>query len=118
MSELDDLLDPGVKDTTNSSQNVVGSALPNATATLALGIISIVGCFLYAIPGLICGIIAVAIHSKDKKLYQSDPASFEVSYKNAKAGFICAIIGLSLSALYLILLIFVFGVFFTAVSRF
>ena len=118
MSELDDLLDPGVKDTTNSSQNVVGSALPNATATLALGIISIVGCFLYAILGLICGIIAVAIHSKDKKLYQSDPARFEVSYKNAKAGFICAIIGLSLSALYLILLIFVFGVFFTAVSRF
>ena len=33
--------------------------LPNATAVLVLGIISIVGCFCYGIIGLILGIIAL-----------------------------------------------------------
>ena len=115
MSELDDLLDPSVK---NTSSNTAGSTLPNASATLALGIISIVGCILYGIPGLICGIIALSIHKKDKALYQSDPSRFEQSYKNAKAGFICAIIGTSLSALYLLVILFVFVFALNTVSRF
>ena len=41
--------------------------LPNATAVLVLGIISIVGCFCYGIVGLICGIIALILASKAKK---------------------------------------------------
>lgn len=44
--------------------------LPNATATLVLGIISIVTCWLYGVPGLICGIIALVLFAKDKKIYQ------------------------------------------------
>ena len=109
MSELDDLLDPGYKQ--NGPQySGSGDRLPNANATLTLGIISIVGCFLYGIPGLICGIIAMAIHRSDKKLYNSDPARFQDSYKNAKAGFVCAIIGTSLSAAYV--LVGVFALFF------
>lgn len=106
MSELDDLLDPGVK---NNEQGYSGSGdgkLPNAVATLVLGIISIVGCVLYGIPGLICGIIALAIHSKDKKIYKSDKQHYANSFKTAQAGFICAIIGTSLSAIYLIIVLF------------
>lgn len=103
--ELDDLLDPSIKSTTTGS-SISGDKLPNANATLTLGIISIVGCVLYAIPGLVCGIIALALHKKDKEIYKSDPARFEMSYKNAKAGFVCGIIGTSLSALYILFLLF------------
>ena len=106
MSELDDLLDPNVKD---SSTNYGGNSnLPNATATLVLGILSIVGCFLYGLPGLICGIIALFLHGKDKRMFTENPKRYEASFKNAKAGFICAIIGISLSVLYiLIFLVFI-----------
>ncbi|MFT3945982.1 MAG: hypothetical protein QM763_03325 [Agriterribacter sp.] len=43
--------------------------LPNASAVLALGIISIVGCCCYGIPGVICAIIALVLYGKDAKLY-------------------------------------------------
>ncbi len=110
MSDNNDLLDPT---TTVNSNYGNQRPLPNATATLVLGICSIVGCAIYGIPGLICGIIALVLHQKDKKMYQSSPKSYEMSFKNAKAGFICAVIGTSLSAIYflffLIVIVFAFG---------
>jgi hypothetical protein len=80
--------------------------LPNATACLVLGIISIVTCFLYAIPGLICGIIGLYLYGKDNKIYQADPSSYQHSYKNLKAGYVCSLIGTILSGLYLLAIIF------------
>lgn len=78
-------------------------ALPNATGVLVLGIISIVGCFCYGIVGLVCGIIAVALSVKANALYIQNPSLYtESSFKNMKAGRVCAIIGLSLSTLYVI----------------
>lgn len=100
MSELDDLLDPGIKE---GNGPIIGQkALPNATAVLTLGIISIVGCFLVAIPGIICGVIALSLYPKDKRMYELNPDLYSDSYKNSKAGFVCAIIGTSLSSLYAI----------------
>lgn len=88
--------------------------LPNATAVLVLGIVSIVGCFCYGIVGLICGTIALVLYGKDKKLYALNPGAYTASsYNNLKSGRICAIIGLSLSALYILSLIvtlIIFGV--------
>ena len=100
---MDEILDN--KDT--RSMFTGEKSLPNATATLVLGIISIATCWLYAIPGLACGIIALVLFSKDKKIYQEDPASYNASFKNAKAGQVCAIIGLCLSALMFIYFIVV-----------
>ena len=80
-------------------------SLPNSTAVLVLGIISIVGCFCYGVVGLITAIIAIVLHKKDKELYETNPSAYEASFKNSKAGNICAIIGLSLSAIYLIIII-------------
>lgn len=78
--------------------------LPNATAVLVLGIISIVGCFCYGITGVICAIIALVLAGKDKKLYAGNPEMYTPSsLKNLNAGRTCAIIGLSLSALYFIM---------------
>ncbi len=80
--------------------------LPNATAVLVMGILSIVTCFCYGVIGLILGIIAIVLASKDKKLYSLSPEIFtQASFKNLNAGRICAIIGLILSALYLIFMI-------------
>lgn len=84
----------------------VQKPLPNATAILVLGIIGIVGCFCYGVPGLICSIIAMVLFSKDKKLYEASPELYtEASFKNAKSGRICAIIGISLSILYMLIII-------------
>lgn len=105
MSEYDDLLDPGVKD---SPSSVVGDKLPNANAVLTLGILSIAGCLLYYVPGLICGIIALSMYPKVKRQYLEDPARFQESFKNAKGGYICAIIGTSLAAFCILIVALAF----------
>lgn len=78
--------------------------LPNATATLVLGILSIISCFCYGILGLILAIIALAISSKSVRMYKQDPDKYE-GYGNLKAGRVTAIIGLVLSSLYFIFFI-------------
>lgn len=83
------------------------ATLPNATGALVLGIISIATCWLYAIPGLVCGIIALSLHSKDKKIYLTNSVKYEQSYKTSRAGYICGIVGVSLSALMLLYVIIV-----------
>jgi hypothetical protein len=92
--------------TTNSGDSHP-QALPNATAVLVLGILSIVTCWLYAIPGIILGIIALTLHKSDKALYETNKAKYQASFTNSNAGKICAIIGLSLSALFLIYVLFI-----------
>jgi M penetrans paralogue family 26 len=83
-------------------------ALPNGTTVLVLGIIGIVGCFCYGIVGLICSIIAIVLGSKDLKLYAANPGAYTPSsLSNLKAGRICAIIGLSLSILYFLFIVFI-----------
>jgi hypothetical protein len=90
--------------------------LPNGTATLVLGIISIVGCFCYGTVGLICGIIALVLYGKDKRLYAANPSAYTPgSYGNLKSGRICAIIGLSLSAVYLVVIIIYLIIFGAAI---
>ena len=80
--------------------------LPNATAVLVLGIISIVVCFCYGIIGLICGIIAMVLASKAKTLLDLNPDMYsEGSVKNMKAGRTCALIGIILSSLYMLFII-------------
>ncbi|HAF28743.1 MAG TPA: hypothetical protein DCG75_06810 [Bacteroidales bacterium] len=76
--------------------------LPNATAVLVLGILSIVTCWCIGIPGLVMGIIAIVLSGKSKTLYNENPANYsEASYKNLNAGRVCAIIGTVLSSIYL-----------------
>ncbi|MDT8308367.1 MAG: CCC motif membrane protein [Bacteroidales bacterium] len=80
--------------------------LPNSTGVLVLGILSIVGCFCYGIVGLILGIIALIMSSQAKRVYDANPKAYlPSSYNNLKAGNICAIIGVVLSALYIVFVI-------------
>lgn len=81
-------------------------SVPNSTAVLVLGIISIVGCFCYGIIGLILGIIALVLAGKGLKMYNENPSLYTVaSLKNLKAGKVCAIVGLCLSAVYIVIII-------------
>lgn len=83
--------------------------LPNSVGILVLGICSIVFCWCYGIIGLICGIIALVLATKAKRLYTENPTEFtESSYKNMNAGRICAIIGMILSGIYVLYVIFIF----------
>ena len=76
--------------------------LPNATAALVLGIISIVGAFCYGI-GIILGIIGLVLANKDKKLIDANPDTFsQGSVSNLRAGRICSIIGIVVGAIFLI----------------
>ncbi len=89
-----------------SNNNPGAAQLPNATATLVLGILSIVICF-------ICGIIALVISNKDMDMYKADPGLYsESSYNSIKAGRICAIVGISLQLVGLLfyILIILFAV--------
>jgi hypothetical protein len=105
---MDDILDgKGTQSDFNGTKT-----LPNATATLVLGIVSIATCWLYGIIGLVCGIIAIVLYNKDKKLYLENPVAYHHSYKNSKGGYVCGIIGICLSAfmiIYIAVILIVIG---------
>ena len=75
--------------------------LPNATIVLVLGIVPIVTCCCFAgLLGIICGVVAVVLAQSATNLYVSNPGKYtEGSYKNMNAGKVCAWIGLVLSAI-------------------
>lgn len=80
--------------------------LPNSVGVLVLGILSIVFCWCYGIIAVILGIIAIVLAGQAEKIYQANPQMYSVSsYKNMRAGKICAIIGLSLGSLWFVIFI-------------
>jgi len=96
-----------ILDTGTSAGRVGTEKLPNSTGVLVLGIISIVLCGLI---GAICGIIALSMSSTATRVYDEDPMRYdEASFKQMKAGRVCAIIGLSLFGLFIIVLVAVLG---------
>ncbi len=86
--------------------------LPNATAVLVLGILSLVFCWCYGFVGLVLGILAVVIASNPRKAYLEHPEEYtEVSYKNLNAGRICGIVGICVAlAVVVFVIMFVLGV--------
>ncbi len=99
MSDQQNLLTP------NFNQAPV---LPNATAALVLGIISIVGAFCYGI-GIILGIIGLVLANKDRKLIEANPDVFSPgSISNLRAGRICSIIGIVVGTIFLIAIVLYF----------
>jgi hypothetical protein len=79
--------------------------LPNSTAVLVLGIVSIVGVLCtQGILGVILGIIGLVLASTPMRLMKENPERYtESSMKNLKAGRICSIIGVSLGGAFLLL---------------
>ena len=95
-------------------QEGVIQPLPNSTAVLVLGIVSIVAVFCtYGILGIALGIIGLVLSGRPMKLYTDNPEAYtEASFKNLKAGKICSIIGLSLGGLFVLLgILAIIGIF-------
>jgi uncharacterized membrane protein YvbJ len=99
-------IQPTQEQSTRTTNSEGSKSLPNTTVILSLGIISIATFWLYGILGLIFGIIALVLFKKDKAIYMSNPHAYGASFKNAKAGKVCAIIGVTLSGLMLLYFIF------------
>ncbi len=79
--------------------------LPNSTASLVLGIFSIVTCWCYGLPGIIMGVIGLLLGNKAVKTHNEDPELYE-GIGNAKAGKVISIIGLILSLVTIGLMIY------------
>jgi len=87
----------------NSNFSSFQQNLPNATAALVLGILSIVGAICYGIFGVILGIIGLVLANKDRKLYESDPGLYAAaSYSTSNAGRVCSIIGVVIGGIFLL----------------
>ena len=84
----------------NGNGNFIPTNLPNATAVLVLGILSIVGCCFYGV-GIVFAIIALVLASKDAKLYKANPAAYS-NYSTLNTGRILAIIGIVMFMLSII----------------
>ena len=85
--------------------------LPNSTAILVLGIVSIVGVLCtQGLLGIILGIIGLVLSGAPMRMYKENPDAYtEASIKNLKAGRICSIIGVSLGgALLLMVMLLIF----------
>lgn len=74
--------------------------LPNSTTSLVLGILSIVTCWCYGLPGIILGVIGFILGNKSIKEHNEDPYLYE-GIGNAKAGKITSLIGVILSILFI-----------------
>jgi len=75
--------------------------LPNSTLILIFGILSIIGCCCYGIPGAVFGIIALVMSKRAKEIYSANPEQY-TGYQNVKIGRILSIIGLVLLGLSII----------------
>jgi M penetrans paralogue family 26 len=107
---------PGMKADAGSgtSQGNWSDALPDSTAVLVLGILSIIGSFCYGIVGLILGIIALAMASRPERLYKQNPDKYSPSsISNLKAGKVCGIIGTALSGVIILIMLIVFAAAFS-----
>ncbi len=92
--------------------NTQQETLPNATTALVLGILSLIFCFAYGVPGLILGIIGLVLANKDRALYNINPTAYSKnSYNNSNAGRVCSIIGICLSLVFILFVaaILIFG---------
>jgi len=84
-------------------QPTIQQSVPYSTSVLVLGIISIVGCWCFGIPGVVCGIIALTQSTKGRTAYNLNPGKYSSgSLKNLNAGRVCSIIGLCLSGIVFI----------------
>lgn len=83
--------------------------LPNAVLIIILGILSIITCCFWGI-GVILGLIALFLAIKATKIYKENPQGYD-NYSNITIGKVLAIIGIVLSSLVLLYLIWILTTF-------
>lgn len=81
--------------------------LPNATAVLILGILSVPTCFCYGIIGLVLSIVALVLAHGDQKLLNDDRDGVYRNYSTLVVGRVFASIGLVLSAVFFAMVVYI-----------
>ncbi len=85
-------------------------ALPGASNTLTMGILSVVGALVCCGPfAVIFSIIGLNSAKKAQRLYDENPGAY-TGYESVKTGRVLCYVGLALSLVMLVLLILYFGV--------
>jgi sulfite exporter TauE/SafE len=77
--------------------------LPNATAVLIMGILSLLMCFCYC-TGFIFGIVGLVLAKSDMKKYRENPDAY-TNFQALNIGRILSIIGLILNLLVIVIMI-------------
>ena len=77
--------------------------LPNATAVLVLGVLSVLGTCCYGF-GIVFSIVALILFTIDVKKYKANPDLYS-NYSNLNVGRILAIISLVLSVLFISMIV-------------
>lgn len=94
----------------NHTKKIVKMEHPSAASIQTLGILGLVFTFLLGIVGLILNIIALSKAGNATREIQAEPDKYyETSLSKIRAGRTCAIIGLSLQALAIIVVILIAG---------
>lgn len=84
-------------------------SLPNSTASLVLGILSLVFCVFYGVLAVILGGIGYYLAQQDKKLLSMNPAAYSSqSVSTLNAGRICSLIGLILGSIFVTFILVIF----------
>lgn len=83
--------------------------LPNATAVLVLGILSILTCICYGVFGLIFGVVALVLARKDMNLDKNTTEVF-TNYQTLNIGRILAIIGIVLSVVFIVFIVWAISI--------
>ncbi|MCG2611924.1 DUF4190 domain-containing protein [Flavobacterium sp. SM15] len=77
--------------------------LPNGTAVIILGIMSIITCCCYGVLSFILGGIGLYLANKDTKEYNENPELYS-NFNNVKTGKILCIIGIVLGVIFLLIM--------------
>lgn len=88
------------------NSNKIKTSVPNSTGIMVLGILSLVFNFCCCIPFLstILSIITILMAGSAEREYRNNPGMYsESSYSNIKTGKICAVIGIVLSLIVIVL---------------
>jgi M penetrans paralogue family 26 len=83
--------------------------LQKATLTIIFGLLSIMTCWFFGIVGLIFGIAALVISKKDLALLKENPKLYS-NASNLIIGRILAVIGITISTIFLCYVIFVYTI--------
>jgi len=83
--------------------------LPNGLIVLIFGILSILTCCFYGIPGFIFGVVALILAKKDLTIFYENPEMY-ANVSQIKTGRVLAIIGIILNVLYISLVVYFISV--------
>lgn len=80
--------------------------LPNANTILILSILSVITCCLYGVVGIVLAIVALQKAKKEEQLYWESPGQYQ-SLGTIQAARVIAVIGITLSTIYLIFTLYI-----------